>query len=61
MHLRIDLDDENGKKPVRHPHCCSVFSSVFKEQMLTVCAKAVIPTLTKADCFSEASCHANGV
>ena len=48
--------------PCRHPHCCSVFSSVFKEQMLSACTKGSdTDTQLCVKRLEGASCNANGV
>jgi hypothetical protein len=56
-------DSSNGKMPPCCPHWRSVFSSVFKELMLSVCTPKGIDTdpLIRNKCFLGASGNANGV
>jgi hypothetical protein len=55
-------DSSNGKKPPCCPHWRSVFSSVFKELMLSVYTPKGIDTdpLIRNECFLGASGNANG-
>ncbi len=55
-------DSSNGKKPPCCPHWRSVFSSVFKELMLSVYTPTGIDTdpLIRNKCFLGASGNANG-